>query len=122
MLNRDIARCVTELRELDRLGVIKGAIPRDLSERHETRDHLILSQHDIADREGYLFSEHREYYDFENCMASKGWERVESLPYDVLDRADATYETGLEQFVQDRVIAREQRAARESNNDYVVNQ
>ena len=33
MLNRDISRCVFELRELERLGSVKDAIPTDLSGR-----------------------------------------------------------------------------------------
>lgn len=85
MLSRDIARCVAELRELERLGMLRGTIPAD-SRTGRVLDpddpRLKLSEYETPDRTGFLRAEMGEYHDFEGCMMHKGWERVEFLPYD----------------------------------------
>lgn len=91
MLNRDIARCVTELRELERLGVIKDAIPNDTFGDSLDPDKKALEKIDHVQREGYLLAEHRPYRDFESCMHAKGWDRTKYVPYDVVDRAEDHY-------------------------------
>lgn len=91
MLNRDIARCVTELRELERLGQLKNAIPTDRDGRVLNPDELELRGYDHPDRNKHLFMEHGEYHDFETCMLAKGWERVKHVPYDVAERSRAAY-------------------------------
>ena len=83
MLSRDISRCVVELRELERLGIIKNAIPPELERVDTTRDEQELYDWDAPERDAYLFAEHSDYTDFEGCMDQKGWERVEHVPYDV---------------------------------------
>lgn len=83
MLNRDISRCVIELRELERLGTVKDAIPMDPAGRVLSSDERNLHNWDTPEREGYLLSEQTDYPDFETCMLSKGWERVEHVPFDV---------------------------------------
>lgn len=85
MLNRDIGRCVTELRELERLGSIKNAIPTDIDGKVRDPDEQILADHDSSDRDGMLLSEHGNYHDFGGCMTDKGWERVKHVPYDVAE-------------------------------------
>ncbi|PCK00393.1 MAG: hypothetical protein COA45_01020 [Zetaproteobacteria bacterium] len=91
MLNRNIARCVTELRELERLGAVKDAIP-------EYADGLVLSTEeaelagwDTPERDKELFAEHSDYIDFEGCMIAKGWERIQYVPFDVAGEARENY-------------------------------
>ena len=91
MLNRNIARCVTELRELERLGSVRDAIP-------EYADGLVLSTEeaelagwDTPERDKELFAEHSDYIDFEGCMLAKGWERIEYVPFDVAGEARENY-------------------------------
>lgn len=91
MLNRDIARCVTELRELERLGQLKRAIPVDKNQRVLDPDQLALEGYETPERNGYLLMEQSEYNDFETCMLDKGWERVEHVPYDISEEARENY-------------------------------
>lgn len=79
-LHADISRCTAEINELTRLGSIKNAIPPDEDDRP-------IQNWESPKREGYRYSEHLDYTDFETCMHAKGWERVEHLPYDIADRS-----------------------------------
>ncbi len=90
-LNRDIARCVTELRELERLGQIRDAIPANTQGRVLDPDELEMARIDTPERNGALYMEHGEYQDFESCMYSNGWERAVTVPFDGLERADFNY-------------------------------
>lgn len=91
ILNRDIARCVTELKELERLGAVKNAIPTDISGRVLDPDEKEMLDWDSPERDQHLFAEHGDYHDFEGCMLASGWERVLHVPYDVADRAREDY-------------------------------
>ncbi len=91
LLNRDIARCVTELRELERLGQIKNAIPVTPDGRVLNPDELAMREVDTPERDGYLFAEHKNYSDFEGCMDFAGWERTRSLTYDMSLRAEHNF-------------------------------
>lgn len=91
MLNRDIARCVTELRELERLGQLRNAIPTDPTGRVLDPDEKALYGYDSVDRDGYLLLEGGEYHDFETCMLAKGWERIKHVPYDVSEDSWKSY-------------------------------
>lgn len=78
-LNRDIARCVTELQELVRLGEIKSIYPKDpapTTTTPESEAQKNLNTWDQPDRDGVLLTEGAGYHDFEACMVAKGWERV----------------------------------------------
>lgn len=94
-LNQDIARCVSDLRELERLGAIREAFPADPNPDGTVPDPATppgrMAQWDTPSRKGPLYSEHLDYHDFEGCMASKGWERVENLPYDIAKKARGEY-------------------------------
>lgn len=108
MLNRDISRCVVEIRELERLGAIRVATPGDTARNGQAPDPGTpagsLAQWDTPERDGYLRAEHLDYHDFETCMIAKGWERVEHVPYDVAERARETYvETIMDQEYRTRV-------------------
>lgn len=101
MLHQDIARCTGEIQELYRLGAIRDAVPgdpyygtvpdpdRNVGER--TKASFEMAQWETPERDGYLYAEHLDYHDFEGCMHTKGWERVEHVPYEVADRSRSTY-------------------------------
>lgn len=94
MLNRDIARCVTELREVDRLGFLRTNIPADNKggvTPDPTTPQGSLAQWETPERDGYLYAEHTDYHDFETCMMSKGWERIDHMPYDIGVKARHEY-------------------------------
>ena len=91
ILNRDIARCVVELRELERLGAVKDAIPEYAEGLVLSKDEMKLAGWDTPKRDDQLFAEHSDYHDFEGCMLAKGWERTKFVPYDVAYDARGDY-------------------------------
>lgn len=91
MLNRDIARCVTQLRELERLGQLKNAIPPDRYDELTSTAQLERLEWDTPEREGALFSEHTDFHNFDGCMKAKGWRRTKNVPYETALRAEETY-------------------------------
>lgn len=95
MLHRDIARCVTELRELNRLTDLRMALPADNNADGNPPDPSTasgdLQQWGSPKRDGYLMTELSDYPDFETCMQAKGWERMEHVPYDVAERSRVNY-------------------------------
>ncbi|MBI4030731.1 MAG: hypothetical protein HY370_03575 [Proteobacteria bacterium] len=95
MLHRDISRCVTELRELDRLGSLHHALPGETTKYGEVPDPSMpegaMDQWETPQRDGMLRAEMLPYHDFETCMQAKGWERLEYMPYEMADRARENY-------------------------------
>ena len=91
MLHRDISRCVTELRELERLGVLKNAIPAHDTGHIMTDDEIMMADWDSPERDKHLFAEHSNYTDFESCMDTKGWERIEHVPYSTAQKGRNNY-------------------------------
>lgn len=93
MLDQDIAACVVEMRELQRLGAIREPIKTDI------RGTVVVPNNygenrlnpDVPDRNGQLYEELAPYHDFDGCMQSKGWERVAWVPYGVGREAQRTY-------------------------------
>lgn len=93
-LHMDLATCVNEISELERLGALREAIPADLRNGRVPDPSTAqgkLDRWDSPKRDGYHYSEHLPYADFETCMDAKGWERVESLPYGQSDVAKRDY-------------------------------
>ena len=86
-LHKDISGCVAEVNELARLGTLRNAVPKEL----ETPDESELAEWDTPQKDSYLGADHSDFVDFETCMRTKGWERVEHLPYDVSTRARKTW-------------------------------
>ncbi len=80
MLNQNIATCVNEIKELEKLGEIRKSFPANYNSANQ-RPPSKLDEWDSPARDGFLYSEHMDYHDFESCMDAKGWERVEYLPY-----------------------------------------
>lgn len=94
MLHRDISRCVTEIRELERLGSIRHHMPAETEQGSYPPPNTPegqLAGYETPEKEGYLYAEHLDYHDFESCMITKGWERVEHVPYDVGEEAREVY-------------------------------
>lgn len=91
MLNRNIARCVVELRELERLGAVRDAIPEYAEGAVLSADEAALAGIDTPERDKELFAEHSDYIDFEGCMLAKGWQRIKYVPFDVADEARENY-------------------------------
>lgn len=83
-LNRDIALCVNDVRNIVREASIREAIPADNDPAGNPPDPATpeghLAQWNSPERDGYLLAEHSDYHDFEGCMHEKGWERPEELP------------------------------------------
>ena len=95
MLFKDIARCTNEVKELQRLGAIRNAMPADPDKNgnvpNPDSSEGKLAAWETPERDGYLRAEHSNYHDFETCMQFAGWERVQYLPYDVATEARENY-------------------------------
>lgn len=95
LLFKDISRCTNEVKELQRLGAIRKAMPADPDKNGNVPNpdsaEGKLAAWETPERDGYLYAEHSNYHDFETCMQFSGWERVEYLPYDVATEARETY-------------------------------
>ncbi len=100
MLQRDIARCTSEIRELTRLGAIKSSFPPDPSQggrssqpsyAYPSSQEGNLATWDTPERDGYLLVENGDYYDFEGCMMAKGWERTKFVDYDIIRQSRDDY-------------------------------
>lgn len=95
MLHRDISRCVVEIKELERMGTLRKAMPADNTPYNELPApkgaRAVVEDWDTPEREGALYAEMGDYYDFESCMNFKGWERIDNVPYDVEAKARETF-------------------------------
>jgi len=122
ILNRDLSRCVTELRELEHLGAIRVATPGDMKNGKvpdPTTPEGELAQWETPARDGMLRAEHLDYHDFRTCMMSKGWERVENVPYEVADRAREVYtETVLGQRYRTKTRQRDDSPVSKPDSDF----
>ncbi len=108
-LHQDIATCTNEINELVRLGAVRRALPADTvggQVPDPSTPEGRMAGWESPQRDGYLRAEHSDYHDFETCMTSKGWERVEYLPYTTADRARKEYlenmNKGKKRAVKDR--------------------
>jgi len=106
MLHQDIATCVNEIKELERLGEIRRVIPANYNSGNEietrTASQQELDINDTPARDGFLYSEHLDYHDFETCMGAKGWQRAEYLPYTEADIARKRY---LERYKKKKTLS-----------------
>lgn len=93
-LHQDIATCTNEIAELQRLSAVRAATRGETFQgRVPDRDtpEGRMAGWETPERDGYLRAEHSDYHDFETCMDSKGWERMEYLPYAEADKARSDY-------------------------------
>ncbi len=94
MLHKDIADCVTEIDELERMAPLREATPADTQDGKVPNPSSAegrMKKWDTPKRDGALYAEHFNYTDFEGCMDYKGWERVENLPFDQATTARHNY-------------------------------
>ena len=89
-LNKDIASCVSEVKELVRLGSIRSAKPPQ-----EVGTNRAMRQGwNSVTRDGPLYTEYTDFQDFEGCMDYKGWARVHYVtPQQVEHSANVYNET-----------------------------
>ncbi len=93
-LHKDIAACVNDINELERLGALREAIPANSDNGRvpdQTTPEGRMANWDSPERDGFLYAEQLDYHDFEGCMDYKGWERVEHLPYEQAKTARGEY-------------------------------
>ncbi len=91
MLFRDIARCTSELKEMERMGALRNTIPSDSYGQKDApkpnSPESRMADWDSPEREGYLYAEHYPYTDFETCMTYKGWQRTNYVNSDTRNRS-----------------------------------
>jgi len=89
MLHKDIASCVSEVKELSRLGTIRNANPPAGIEMNVG----LANKWQSPKGDGPLNTEFRDFHDFESCMNFKGWERTNYMRQDQINRARTNYNT-----------------------------
>jgi len=89
-LSRDIARCVTVLKEAQTITKLRRAIPGD-SAPYEPIVQKRLHDWDGPERDRALLAEHYNFHNFEDCMHYFGWKRLANLPREDLQRARDNY-------------------------------
>lgn len=128
-LEENIASCAYEIRELVKLDAMRETMPPDThSEYHRAlNESSDLSYYDTPVRIGDKKVAHSDYHDYESCMRSKGWERVNFVRYQTAVGAKSTYrdtrlyrETGL--IGEAAVAKKKQEAARAKADFSGVNQ
>lgn len=77
-LHQDIASCVAQLKELQRLSSLRNAIPTDTGNQVPSYNpsNTKLASADTPNRDGPLYAEYYDFVDFEGCMQTKGWQRA----------------------------------------------
>lgn len=93
-LEQNIANCAAEVEELVRLRALRETTPPNT---HHEYHHALNKSGDLAafdtpQYKGDIHVDHSDYYDFESCMRSKGWERVRALRYAPGARAHQNYQ------------------------------
>ncbi len=76
-LHQDISSCVAELKELQRLGSIRRAIPTG-GQQVPSYDpnNSMINAYNTPNRDGPLYAEYYDFVDFEGCMREQGWQRA----------------------------------------------
>ncbi len=115
-LHRDIARCVSEVRELEHLNKTKNALITDpKTGRLTDPDKKKLAGYDTPEYNSYLLSEHSNYHDFDSCMIYKGWQRTQNVSYEISERARDGYLDSLKSYgYQSRIGQRDERIRNEN--------
>lgn len=96
-LEQNVAECVAVIKELSEMEATREIIPPE-SNKHA--DYLGAVKKDdelpyweTPERLGSLMVDHSDFHDFEGCMRSKGWERVNYVRPQPKRQARATYKT-----------------------------
>ncbi|PCI01324.1 MAG: hypothetical protein COB76_01665 [Alphaproteobacteria bacterium] len=88
-LHKDISSCVSEVKELSRLGTINNARPPANIEMSGG----LAGGWQSPERDGPLHTEFADFHDFEGCMNFKGWKRVSYVRPQQIDQAKQNYKT-----------------------------
>ncbi len=91
MMNRDISRCLTDLKEEQHTSNLRNALPDGPNPNAANADEKDLADWNDPTHDGALLAEHTDYHDFDGCMNEKGWQRVDTIPYDVAGQARENY-------------------------------
>lgn len=86
-LNKDIASCVAEVKELTRLGSIREARPPQAI----AANRAMRQGWNSVTRDGPLYTEHTDFQDFEGCMTYKGWDRTHYVSQTQVNRSKRVY-------------------------------
>jgi len=89
ILHKDIASCVSEVKELSRLGTIRNANPPGGIEMNKG----LAQNWQSPQGDGPLHTEFRDFHDFESCMAYKGWERTRYIKPEQVQNSQMNYNT-----------------------------
>lgn len=78
LLHQDIANCVAQLKELQRLDSIRNTIPTNTDNQvpDYNPSNTRIASADTPNRDGPLYAEYYDFKDFEGCMRTKGWQRA----------------------------------------------
>lgn len=87
ILNRDIARCTVDIKDQERMAIMRNSIPADGRGVDPKSAAGYMAGWDTPERDGYLHAEHLPYHNFETCMMYNGWERVSTVQPDVAQRS-----------------------------------
>ena len=92
-LNKNIADCVVEIKELVRLNSLRISTKADTGIRRSDTAPIpgTVARFDTPDYDGPSYADYQPYTDFEGCMDYKGWERVSYVPYKVQEDAQENY-------------------------------
>ena len=88
-LHKDISSCVSEVKELSRLGTIRNANPPRGIEANVG----LAENWQSPKGDGPLHTEFRDFHDFETCMNFKGWNRTNYVRPQTMDKARTNYNT-----------------------------
>jgi hypothetical protein len=90
-LSRDLAQCLVEIKETERTSTMRNALPDSPDPTAANADEKDLADWNTPSHQGALLAEHSNYHDFDGCMNYKGWQRVDTVPYDVAGIARDNY-------------------------------
>ena len=113
-LHKDIAECVSSVKELSRLGTIRDANPPGGIEMNVG----LAEGWQSPQGDGPLNAEYRDYHDFESCMTYKGWDRTAYVKPHIMERAQANYNTTILGKTYNVGANQEPEATHESNDLY----
>jgi hypothetical protein len=113
-LHKDIASCVTSVKELTRLGTIRKASPPGGIEMNVG----LAENWQSPQGDGPLYAEYRDYHDFESCMAYKGWDRAAYVKPHVMERAKTNYNTTILGKTYDVTAVPQAEATHQDNDLY----
>lgn len=112
MLHKDISSCVSEVKELSRLGTIRNANPPAGIEMNVG----LADNWQSPKGDGPLHTEFRDFHDFESCMNFKGWGRVNYVRPQNMKNSAVNYNTTILGATYGSTAKKA--APQQNNNDY----